>query len=331
MSSDPRPQSPIRLGLLAILAVAVLGTAAWAVLNERPDDAVAASLGDAELTVGELNDILSTNPDNQILGESDGELTSEAPSRGQTAQAADELTGWLILEGVVDELEARGASVTGEHESEAVQAVIQGGVDPDTAWGERTVRLQTVLLALQEYADTEARSVEVDVPVPEWLCSRHILLETEEEALAVIAELESGMNFAAAAVEFSTGPSAPDGGDLGCVDAATFVPTFVDGARATGAGNVSAPVETQFGWHVIEVRAIGPLSAEAFPELDAETVETTLINAEAQARQGLVEQFFTEVVDVARDSITTDGFVDPRYGTWVPEQAFIEPPSGVSR
>ena len=82
--------------------------------------------------------------------------------------------------------------------------------------------------------------------------ARHILLKTEDEANAVIAELKAGANFEELAKAKSQGPSAPNGGDLGWFKAETMVPAFADAVRKMEKGSASAsPVNTRFGWHVI--------------------------------------------------------------------------------
>jgi peptidyl-prolyl cis-trans isomerase C len=82
----------------------------------------------------------------------------------------------------------------------------------------------------------------------------HILVATEREAAAVIAALAAGSAFADLARERSIGPSATQGGDLGYIRYAQMVPSFAEAAFALPAGGVSAaPVQTQFGWHVITV------------------------------------------------------------------------------
>ncbi|MEQ9518904.1 MAG: peptidylprolyl isomerase [Parvibaculum sp.] len=83
--------------------------------------------------------------------------------------------------------------------------------------------------------------------------ARHILVATEDEAKAVKAELDGGADFEALAKERSTGPSGPEGGDLGYFAAGTMVDEFNDAAFALQAGDVSEPVKTRFGWHVIKV------------------------------------------------------------------------------
>ncbi|SOH92793.1 peptidyl-prolyl cis-trans isomerase C [Monaibacterium marinum] len=81
----------------------------------------------------------------------------------------------------------------------------------------------------------------------------HILLETEEDALSVIEALNEGGDFATLAAERSTGPSGPNGGELGWFGPGQMVPEFDAAVQALEVGTVSEPVETQFGWHVIVV------------------------------------------------------------------------------
>ncbi len=82
--------------------------------------------------------------------------------------------------------------------------------------------------------------------------ARHILVETEDAAKAVIAELDKGADFAELAKEKSTGPSGPNGGDLGWFSPASMVKPFSDAVVALENGTyTSTPVQTQFGWHVI--------------------------------------------------------------------------------
>jgi peptidyl-prolyl cis-trans isomerase D len=70
---------------------------------------------------------------------------------------------------------------------------------------------------------------------------------------AVYAKAKSGANFAALAKEYSEGPSAPGGGDLGWFGRGDMVPEFEEAAFSTPKGQVSEPVKSQFGWHIIYV------------------------------------------------------------------------------
>jgi peptidyl-prolyl cis-trans isomerase C len=89
-------------------------------------------------------------------------------------------------------------------------------------------------------------------PATEYNAS-HILVETQEEAEAVIAELDEGADFAKLAEAKSIGPTGPNGGLLGWFGPGRMVPEFEGAVMALRIGSISAPVKTQFGWHVIRL------------------------------------------------------------------------------
>ena len=107
----------------------------------------------------------------------------------------------------------------------------------------------------------------------EWNAA-HILVEDEATAKIVIEELEAGADFAETAKVRSTGPSGPRGGDLGWFGAGQMVPEFQTGVEGLEVGEISAPIQTQFGWHVIklmETRKKAPPSlSEVYQELAGE-------------------------------------------------------------
>jgi len=102
----------------------------------------------------------------------------------------------------------------------------------------------------------------------------HILVATKEEALALIEELNGGADFADLAKAKSTGPSGAGGGGLGWFGPGMMVKPFEDAVVEMEAGDVSAPVQTQFGWHVIKLNetrtATGPTLDEVRQELSDE-------------------------------------------------------------
>lgn len=82
--------------------------------------------------------------------------------------------------------------------------------------------------------------------------ARHILLEREEEANEIIEKLNTGADFTTLAKEYSTGPSASTGGDLGWFESTSMVPAFAKALQAMDEGTFSSsPVQTQYGWHII--------------------------------------------------------------------------------
>ena len=114
--------------------------------------------------------------------------------------------------------------------------------------------------------------------------ARHILLKTEEEALGVIKELDAGADFAELAKEKSIGPSAGNGGDLGWFSRDAMVKPFGDAVAVMDAGSYGkAPVQTQFGYHVILSEG-----SRTAPPPDFESVKETL---RASAQQTLVQSF----------------------------------------
>ncbi len=84
--------------------------------------------------------------------------------------------------------------------------------------------------------------------------ARHILVPTEDEAKAVLAEIKKGTDFAELAKQKSKDPgAAAEGGDLGYFGKEQMVPEFAEAAFKMDKGQVSDPIKTQFGWHIIKV------------------------------------------------------------------------------
>lgn len=81
----------------------------------------------------------------------------------------------------------------------------------------------------------------------------HILVETREDADALKKQLDDGAEFAALAKEHSVGPSGASGGDLGWFGPGVMVESFFESVAALEIGEISRPVQTQFGWHLIRL------------------------------------------------------------------------------
>jgi len=131
----------------------------------------------------------------------------------------------------------------------------------------------------------------------------HILLETEEDALAAIAEIEGGAEFEDVARESSTGPSGPGGGSLGWFGPGQMVPDFEAAVIALEPGTISAPVQTQFGWHVILLNETRIQNAPPLEEVRAEISQ--------ELRQSAVEAHIEELVDAADIATPDVSTIDP--------------------
>ncbi|WLR92205.1 peptidylprolyl isomerase [Shinella zoogloeoides] len=125
--------------------------------------------------------------------------------------------------------------------------------------------------------------------------ARHILVKTEEEAKAVIKDLDAGKDFVEIAKEKSTDPNKSEGGDLGYFAKGRMVPEFENAAFALEKGAYSKePVKTQFGFHVIKVE---DKRKQQPPALD---------QVEAQVRQLVMRDKYLELLEKAKAAAPVD-------------------------
>ena len=136
-----------------------------------------------------------------------------------------------------------------------------------------------------------------NIPDVEERRARHILVETEDKAKAVVDKLKKGGKFEELASELSIGPTASKGGDLGYFTKTEMVPEFANAAFGMDKGAVlDTPVKTQFGWHVIQLVDVRqrpkPSLEQMTPALRAELTRTTLDDLLVKWRKNAkVEQF----------------------------------------
>lgn len=129
---------------------------------------------------------------------------------------------------------------------------------------------------------------------------KHILLKTEAEAKTVIAELDGGAEFEELAKSKSSGPSAKEGGSIGWVNSAQLkqMPTFAQAVSEMKKGSISkAPVQTQYGWHVIKLDDSRKLTPPTYDK-----VKDQLANA---VRQQRLQEYVKNIRDKAKVKITT--------------------------
>lgn len=134
-----------------------------------------------------------------------------------------------------------------------------------------------------------------DLPKQEEVRARHILVKTEEEAKAIIADLDAGKDFIELAKEKSTDPNKSEGGDLGYFTKGRMVPEFEEAAFAMEPGTYSkTPVQTQFGFHVIKVEEKRDQPPPPFEEV------------EPQVRQLVMRDKYLEILEKAKAEQTVE-------------------------
>lgn len=151
-------------------------------------------------------------------------------------------------------------------------------------------------------------------------CSQHILVQTESEARVIANQLQNAPEarlddlFAKVARERSQdGGSAPNAGDLGCTPPGQFVPEFEQAAADLKIGEVSDPVRSQFGFHIIRVNERRTVP---FSQVEAQIFEQLSGTSMDEAWQTFVEDLY-ERADVE---------IDPRYGVIDPATGAIVDP-----
>ena len=211
-----RPQTVLAAALSTLLALPALA-------QDTTADTVVASVNGTEITVGHM-----------IL------VRSQLPAEYQSLPAdvlfngiREQLIQQTALSDTVEELTGR-LQMALDNERRSLLA----GVALDRALAEAVTDE-----AIQEAYDAQFANAE---PLQEYNAS-HILVETEAEAQALVAELAAGADFAELAREHSTGPSGPSGGQLGWFGPGRMVPEFETAVVGLEVGGVSAPVQTQFG------------------------------------------------------------------------------------
>ncbi|MEM0976211.1 MAG: peptidylprolyl isomerase [Pseudomonadota bacterium] len=215
-------------------------------------------------------------------------LASRLPEQYNQVETA------ILYEGILDQLiQQELLAETVDTEAPIAKLSIENEV--------RSVLATEALAFIAEEAASEERVIEAyDAEVAAFQPGKefrasHILVGTEEDALELIDALNEGADFAELAVEKSTGPSGPNGGDLGWFGPGMMVEPFDTAVQEMEPGSVSAPVETQFGWHVInlvEIRDTAPPSLEErfvdiAERLRSEAIEARITELEAN---GVIER-----------------------------------------
>jgi peptidyl-prolyl cis-trans isomerase C len=129
--------------------------------------------------------------------------------------------------------------------------------------------------------------------------ARHILVDSEDKAKEVAAKLKAKGDFAALAKEYSKDPGAAEGGDLGYFTKEQMVAEFAEAAFRLKTGDISDPVKTQFGWHIIKLEDRRPKPVPPFEQV------------KDQIEQFLVRKAQSDLVLKLRESAKVERLTPP--------------------
>ena len=137
-------------------------------------------------------------------------------------------------------------------------------------------------------------------PVEEQVWARHILVSTDQEAVAIKIRLQQGEDFGelAKVLSLDTGSGAC-GGDLGWQGPGIYVPEFETAVFSLGVGEISEPIQTQYGWHIIQVlgKEERPIDDDRFTQLKDKAFTDWLTSIREGAKID-INTFWKEVVPV---------------------------------
>lgn len=316
---------PARLLLAALVAVSL------AACGDTVGDAGAAAVVNGVSipidTVQQRFDSVRRDPQlaQQLAADEDGSFKARVQARLLSqmiqaellSQAAEEI-GIEITEADIDaERDVIVEQVGGQ---EAFEQIVE-----DNALSEEDIRGQIRDLIVERKVeeslseDMEVSNAEVRAYYEENKGTRydrvrasHILVQTKEEADAVMGRLQAGEDFAALAQQLSQDPgSGQQGGDLGEFTRGRLVPEFEEAAFNAEIGELVGPIQTEFGWHVIKVTGrTNPTFEEVREEIRTELTEQRT----AEARTAFRQEHFADA----------DVRINPRLGRWNPESGEVE-------
>ncbi len=296
--------------LLAAALVALSCEPAEPVANVEPESKKVAVFEGGEVTLGEVQEFAQQS--------GLGELSPDDPQfeaavqqimptlvEFEIASAYAEENGITVSENRVDqEIEtikdqiveqARAQGMNVGREEAFQQALEQAGITEEQLREQLRGQLPVEKVQERVAGDAEASQKEVErfyeenkelqFTTPEQRCARHILFnkDQKEKAEEVKGQIREGADFAELAKKFSQDPgSAENGGDLGCLGQGETVPSFEEALFNAEQGEIVGPVETEFGYHIIEVTEIREQSTQPLEEVEAQISEQLSADIQAQ-------------------------------------------------
>jgi peptidyl-prolyl cis-trans isomerase C len=305
-----------------LLAVALMALSscepAEPVANVEPESKKVAVFEGGEVTLGEVQEFAQQSG----LGElSPGDSQFEAAVQQimptliefEIAKAYAQENGITVSENEVDQeietikdqifqqAQAQGMNVGREQAFD--QALQQAGLTEEQLREQIGDQLPVRKVQERVAGDAEASQEEVEqfyeenkalqFTTPEQRCARHILFnkDQKEKAEEVKGQLENGGDFAELAKEYSQDPgSAEQGGDLGCLGRGETVPNFDEAIFNAKEGEIVGPVETEFGYHLIEVTDIRQQSTQPLSEVEGQIREQLSTDKQAEEFSAWVQR-----------------------------------------
>jgi peptidyl-prolyl cis-trans isomerase C len=250
-------RSLLTAGLLAGIALA---TPAWADDKTYDASTVLATVNGTEITLGHV-----------------------IAMRDQLPQQYQSLPDDVLMTGLVDQLvdqELLAEAQSASPESDPLQ--VRLAVDNQRRGALAGIAANAAVVNAVDDAKIKAAydaEIAAFQPAPEFSAA-HILVDSEEKAKALKAEIDGGKDFAEVAKANSSDGSAASGGDLGWFGLGQMVPEFEAAVTTLEVGQVSEPVKSQFGWHLIKLNekrdTSPPTLDEARPELENQLRQAAL-------------------------------------------------------
>lgn len=261
-------------------AVLALTVASGAAAQDATADTVVATVGGVDITLGEM-----------II------------TRAQLPQQYQSLPADVLFTGVLDQLIQQQLLASAvEDVPERVEMSLKN--ERRSLLAGETINDLTVEATTDEaiQAAYEARYANAEAET-EYNAS-HLLVETEEEAIAAKERIDGGEEFAEVAKEVSTGPSGPNGGNLGWFGAGQMVTEFEGAVMEMEVGDVVGPVQTQFGFHVI---LLNETRVKEAPEL-----EQVRAQLQGEVQEAAIQAKLAELTAGTEITRPEEGAFDPQ-------------------
>lgn len=245
--------------------------------------------------------------ESQVLATVNGEPITEAQVEAFRRENAGAQPQGRDARSIVEELIARQLVEADAREKKLID---QPEVQAELAQAREKILLSAAIrnyLEQNPVTEDELKKVYSEqvtkIPAGTEYKARHILVESEDKAKALIEQLNKGADFAELAKKESTGPSGSKGGDLGWFEPQQMVPPFSAAVQKLEKGKITqSPVQTQFGWHVIQL------------EDTRSQQPPTLEQVRPQLERVLQQQHVSEYLDSLKQAAKIDYHLDETSG-----------------